>query len=55
MKPDLYKRVEQGQERQKAACIQRAAIHNIKIHVGSSMYAQNFRLGVMWQQDYVAK
>ena len=46
VKPDLHKRVERGQERQKATFVQRTVIHSFK--VGNPVYAQNYRPGLCW-------
>ena len=53
VKPDLHKRVEWGQEWQKAACDQQAVICTFK--VGDPVYARNYKPVAMWEPAYVTE
>ena len=53
VKPNLHKRVERGQERQKAACDPHTVIYSFK--VGDSVYTWNYIPWSMWEPAYVTE
>ena len=53
VKPDLHKRVEREQERQKPSCEPHTVIGSIK--VGDPVYTQNFIPWPMWEPGYGTK
>ena len=53
VKPDLHKRMEREQDRQKAACEPHTVICSFK--VGDLVYARSYRPGPMWEPGYVTE